>query len=231
MTAPTWTDDDDAWLALLAGRAAPGADAATRAEALWLRGVVTSPLAPLPGGEGGADDAGRRSDRLIAHARAAGLLRPRGPAAGCRICGWLGSLLGSGALGGLVLAGLLGFGVFSGVISGWMAAGSLPVDEVVALRAAAPTTLRRVAVADPVLSRDLLGAQLTAAGAQVAPYERLGRPGLDVEWPATRRRAVAEVLLRAGWWPPLPAEAAGELQIEFERMGGGRDGPEEKPPR
>lgn len=90
MTAPTWTDDDDAWLALLAGRAAPGADAATRAEALWLRGVVTSPLAPLPGGEGGADDAGRRSDRLIAHARAAGLLRPRGPAAAA------GSVAGSG---------------------------------------------------------------------------------------------------------------------------------------
>ncbi|BDI03726.1 hypothetical protein [Sphaerotilus microaerophilus] len=234
MTTPAWADDDEAWLDLLAGRPAPGADAATRREAQGLRRIVTSAVALPPAGARWAEDAGRRSERLVERARAAGLMRPRGGASACRVCDGLGSRLaswlGSGALGGLVLAGLVGFGLFGGGVSGWMAAGLPPADEAASLRAAAPATLRRVAVADPPVSRDLLGRQLSAAGAQVAPYERLGRPGLDVEWPAARRRAVAEVLLRAGWWPPLPAQAD-ELQIEFDRVGGGRDEQEERRPR
>lgn len=234
MTTPAWTEDDEAWLDLLAGRPVPGADAATRREAQGLRRVVTSAVVLPPEGAGWAEDAGRRSGRLIERARAAGLLRPRGGASGCRACDWLGALLaswlGSGALGGLVLAGLVGFGLLGGGVSGWMAAGLPSADDAASLRAAAPATLRRVAVADPPVSRDLLGRQLSAAGAQVAPYERLGRLGLDVEWPAAQRRAVAEVLLRAGWWPPLPAQAD-ELQIEFDRVGGGRDEQEERRPR
>lgn len=183
-------------------------------------------MAAWRGHQRGGAAAGRRGERLVERAAAAGLLRPRGGASACRVCDWLGSLLGSGAFGGLVLAGLVGFGVFVG----GMATDPPPADEAAALRAAAPATLRRVAVADPQASRDLLGRQLSEAGAEVAPYERQGRPGLDVEWPAVQRRAVAEVLLRAGWWPPLPAQA-NELQIEFDRVGGRRDEQEERRPR
>jgi hypothetical protein len=220
---PTEGEDDDArWLAALAGRPLPGTAAATAAEAVWLRRVVTSAAAPewLP------DESPRRvaarRERLVERARAAGLLAERPAAPGWRSlwgwmgpCRWCARFEPPGWAGAVALALLLA----AGAPTLWQQALPGPArDEDATLRAAAP--LQRVVVGDPLRSRSELGRQLTAAGAQVVPYERAGRPGLDAEWPAAARIAVAEVLVRAGLL--RPAGAGDELLIEFEPMGGGR---------
>lgn len=218
--------DDSRWLAALAGRPEPGTAAATVAEAAWLRRVVTSAAAPewLP------DEspwlAAARRERLVERARAAGLLAERPAAAGWRAlwglldglgrrCRWCAGVEPPAWAGALAL----GLMLVLGAPTLWQQALPGPAGEADAtLRAAAQ--LRRVVVADPLRSRTELARQLTAAGAQVAPYERAGRPGLDAEWPAAARTAVAEVLARAGLL--RPAGAGDELLIEFEPMGGGR---------
>ena len=216
--------DDSRWLAALAGRPEPGTAAATVAEAAWLRRVVTSAAAPewLP------DEspwlAAARRERLVERARAAGLLAERPAAAGWRSlwglldglggrCRWCARFEPPGWAGALVLVLMLALGA----PMLWQQALPGPAGEADAtLRAAAP--VRRVVVADPLPSRAVLARRLTAAGAQVAPYERAGRPGLDAEWPAAARTAVAEVLVRAGLL--RPAAVGDELLIEFEPMGG-----------
>src|SRR6218665_1930011 len=70
-TAP---DDDQQWLDLMAGRAAPEADARTRKEAAWLRAALLSyRLTAPPGAPAAADE---RAGRLLDRARAAGVLAP-----------------------------------------------------------------------------------------------------------------------------------------------------------
>lgn len=217
-------DDDARWLAALAGRPQSGTDAATAAEAAWLRQVVRSEPPPewLP--DPSPWQAAARRERLIERARAAGLLAER-PAAGswravlaalglaggrCRVCA---ALEPPGWAGALVLLLMLAVGA----PTLWQSALPGPsTDDAATLRAAAPVL--RPVVGDPLRSRAELARQLTAAGAQVAPYERAGRLGLDAEWPAAARTAVAEVLVRAGL--ARPAGAADELLIEFEPMGG-----------
>lgn len=214
-------DDDDAhWLAALAGRPRPGTDAATAAEAAWLRRVVC--CEPMPGWRPDPSpwQAAARSERLIERARAAGLLAER-RATGWRAilgvfggrCRWCVAFEPPGWAGALAL--LLMVAVGAPML--WQQALPGPaVEGEATLRAAAPVL--RPVVADPQRSRADLARQLDVAGARVAPYERAGRLGLDVEWPATARTAVAEVLARAGL--ARPAGLADELLIEFVPMGG-----------
>lgn len=218
-------DDDARWLAALAGRPLPGTTAATAAEAAWLRRVVTSSIGLQEEADVSPAQAAARRERLIERARAAGLLAERPGAAGWRTrwgwrasCRWCARFEPPGWAGALALGLMLALGTPALWQSGRLAPAG---EEDSARRAAAPVL--RVAVADPLRSRSELARQLAAAGAQVAPYERAGRPGLDAEWPAAARPAVAEVLARAGLTGVLwrgPVTAGDLLLIEFEPMGG-----------
>ncbi len=66
------TSDDQDWLDLLAGRAAPDADPRTCKEAAWLRAALLSYRANAPSGAPAPAD--ERVVRLLARARNAGIL-------------------------------------------------------------------------------------------------------------------------------------------------------------
>lgn len=192
MTQPG-DEDDQHWLDLMAGRAAPDADARTRTEAAWLRAAMLSYRASAP--PGGPADADQRVGRLLTRARDAGVLAaaannaaPRRPAPR-----WRHALAAGVAACGLVL-------VF------------LPQrqdsDDGGALRGA---PVQRIEAADAQLRRQQLLLELRDAGFEVQPFERLGRLGLDVSLPVPLPADQAAALTRLG----LAAPPGPSLQIEF----------------
>ncbi|MFG6428346.1 hypothetical protein [Roseateles sp. LYH14W] len=192
-------EDDQHWLDLMAGRAAPDADARTRKEAAWLRAAMLSyrVTAPL----GAPADADQRAARLLTRARDAGLLAsaandaandaaPRRPAPR-----WRHALAAGVAACGLVL-------VFLPQSPG-------PDDaDGITLRGA---PVQRIEAADAQSRRQQMLLELRAAGFDAQPFERLGRLGLDVSLPVPLPANQAAALTRLGLAPP-PGPS---LQIEF----------------
>ena len=192
-------NDDEDWLAALAGHERTGSDAMTRREAAWLRAaqrrwVAQPQLLAEPAGA---------QDRLLQRARAEGLLRRRW-CAGCadRWQRWLGTPWRMGAAG-LVLASVLVAFVALPLLQ--------PAPEDSVLRAGVDGVVL-LQDAAPAARRDRLAAALAAAGATVRPYQRLGRYGIDAELPATASPALS-ALLKAEHlaWP-----TGGVLRIEVE---------------
>ena len=194
-------DDDTVWLEALAGRdgAPQGSDAARTSapvrEAAALRELIRthSPeqeIPPLP-----AVDP-LRENELIARARAAGLLHE--PAATPVRRPWM-------LRGALAAAAVIVLGV-----------------GLTLLRTAPPNTetLRgggtaQVRTRDPAALKRALTEELTAAGAHVTGFERLGRPGIDVDLPQPLTPEVRRIL--EAHHLPIPAD--GELTVEFEPTG------------
>lgn len=193
-------DDDQQWLDLLAGRAAPDADARTRKEAAWLRAALLSyRVSAPPGAPAHADD---RISRLLTRARGAGVLPaaanddrlPGQPATRSYRHRWPQALAAGVVLCGLVLV-------------------SLPSRQTVEEddRAMRGTPLQQITTPDAALRRNQLLQDLRAAGLDAQPYERLGRLGIDVSLPVPLPRDQAAALKRLGLKPP-PGPS---LQIEL----------------
>lgn len=190
-------DDDAQWLDLLAGRAAPDADARTRKEAAWLRAALLSYRVDAP--PGGPAHADERIGRLLTRARAAGVLPaaanderpPRRPAASRSP--WPLALAASVVLCGVLLVNLT------------------PPNRGEGEGTQRGATVQQVTAPDAVLRRAQLLQGLRAAGFDAQPFERLGRPGIDVSLPVPVPREQAAALTRLGLQPP----AGPSLQIEF----------------
>lgn len=192
---PATDDDDQHWLDLMAGRAAPDADARTRKEAAWLRAAMLSYRVTAP--PGAPADADQRAGRLLTRARDAGVLAsaandapPLRPAPR-----WRHALAAGVAACGLVLV--------------FLPQRQNPDDADGATLRGAP--VQRVESADAQSRRQQMLLDLRAAGFDAQPFERLGRPGLDVSLPVPLPQAQAAALARLGLAPP-PGPS---LQIEF----------------
>jgi len=194
-------DDDMAWLEALAGRERQPRAADTLShtadvrEAAALRELIRTqrpdPAIPtVP-----ALDPGRENE-LIARARAAGLMR--GPAAipVRRPRMHRGALAAAAAV---VLA--VGITLLRTV-----------PQSTETLRGGGTAHLH---TADPVALKRELTEELTAAGAHVTGFERLGRPGIDADLPQPLTPEVRRILERHH----LPIPADGELTVEFEPAG------------
>lgn len=191
-------DDDQHWLDLMAGRAAPEADARTRREAAWLRAAMLSYRAAAP--PGAPADADERVGRLLTKAREAGVLvsatndaandpaLPRRP-----ITWWRPALAACVAICGIVL-------VFQPAKDG--------LDDGSTLRGA---PVQRIQAQDAAQRRQQLLQDLRAAGFDAKPFERLGRLGIDISLPVPLPAEQGAALKRLGLVPP----AGPSLQIEF----------------
>lgn len=183
--------DDQPWFDLLAGRAAPGASLRTQAEAAALRSALRRHAGAAPPGQPAPAD--ERITRLLARARADGVLpaaagQPPHQRAPRRA--WATGALAAG-VAALGLALLLQRPGSDGP----------PADSV--LRGAA---VQQLQAADPLQRRDQLLQALRAAGLDAQPFERLGRPGLDIALPVPLPPAQARALAGLGLAaPPGPS--------------------------
>lgn len=194
-------DDDNAWFEALAGREnVPQANDPASAgphvrEAAALRELIrrhsSEPEIPLMPA---VDPA--RENELIARARAAGLLRE--PAATAVRRPW-------------ILRGALAAAAVIVLAVGLTLLRTAPPDTGT-LRGGGTTQLR---TRDPAALKRKLTEELSAAGAHVTGFERLGRPGIDVDLPQPLTPEVRRILEEHG----LPIPADGELTVEFEPTG------------
>ncbi|NRF72102.1 hypothetical protein HLB44_34475 [Aquincola sp. S2] len=198
------SDDAEDWAAALAGRPRPGTAPATVLEAQLLRAAARSWRPELQ-----AEPAVDAEARLLQAASAAGLLQQRRRwCAGCaerwqRWRAWLGA---SRAWGGALAAGCVGLVLLLPLLQP-------PEPE-------APTVLRGEAIdgvqllrdARPQARRDQLAVELEALGASVRRYERLGRFGLDAEWPSPLTPDASARLAQRGF----VRGADGSVRIEIE---------------
>ncbi|WP_395700379.1 hypothetical protein [Aquabacterium sp.] len=222
-------DDLDDWLQALAGRPAAHATAATRREAQWLREAMqrwpTPTATPLPP-EAEAAWQARLEETWHARAVQAGLLpaegstaphrgqRPwwRRACAGCaargeRLRAWFGS---RPAAAGLALAAvaLLVVGLLQ------LQPPAVPPGAPPLLRGAQHDGSWLLQAADAPGLRDEWASRLEATGASVRRYQRLGRFGLEAEWP-TPAPGLDARLAALG----LQRGPDGSLRIEVEAAG------------
>lgn len=211
-TPPEGADiDDETWLAALAGRARVDDARAEVQQALQLRAALrreaARSTAPLPA----AGDA----DALVARARREGLLRRRWCAScAARAAAWLAAWhtltrplpLAGGALALLLLAWV------SLPLLGPPSQDGAPTED--SVQRAGPDGLVLLRDADPAARRDRIADALQAAGAQVQRYERLGRQGLDAQWPLPASPALAQALASER----LAMPAGGVLRLEVEGL-------------
>jgi len=208
-TPPAGPDDDQQWFDLLAGRRAHGASAGTQAQAAALRTALQRHRPPAPAGQPAPADA--RIGRLLARARAEGVLpppdaRPQAtaplapaarPAPPRRRPLWAGALAAGVAALGLAL--LL------------RPAGPPGADTPPAADTLRGTAVQQWTVADPLQRRQQLLQALRDAGFDAQPFDRLGRAGLDIALPVPLPPAQARALAGLGIKPP-PGPS---LQIEL----------------
>ncbi len=188
-------DDTDDWLLALAGRPRAGTAPATLREARWLREAIQRWPAAADRAEASETLAALPSDAeaaLLARAVHAGLLPAEGAppqrpglarwCAGCagrgqRLRAWLGQRPAAAGLA-LATAALLVVGVWQ------LQPPAAPPGTPPLLRGAQQDGSWLLQDADPQTLRDAWALRLQATGASVRRYERLGRYGLDAEWPA-----------------------------------------------
>lgn len=204
--APPEDDDDQQWLQLLAGRHVHEPDGRTAQEAAWLRAALLAYRAQAPAGAPASPEL--RVARLIGRARAAGLLMPLSPAPQ-RATGAASPLL-RGPVRRLSIAGALA-AALAWLVLPWPLH-QTPVDDAAVQRGDAVQTRMS---ADPSAEREALRAALVASGIEAAPYERLGRLGLDLELPQPLTPAQRDALARLGVAPP----SGPSLRIEFVKAG------------
>jgi hypothetical protein len=192
-------DDDDAWLDALAGRIEPLQFDTVQSrdlvlEALALREFIRRQELPTTPGIHTVDAA--RELELIARARREGLLvsaaQRQLPRYGLRRLGFSAAAL-------VVIA--VGIGL-------WRS--SLTPQET--LRGVDHGTVHLQAQDPPALKRQLTE-ELTAAGATVSGYERLGRLGIDVDLPQPLPTDIVKILERHHI--PVPSDEV--LVVEIER--------------
>ena len=204
-------DSDAAWLAGLSGKAMGSTeqDPSARREGSLLREALLQ-WAPEPDPVAAEDRA--RADRLVARARAAGLLpeapapRPRSPLESLRDW-WSSGSSGMGrrptfamALAVLVVVGAVFVGRSDLPLGGDEAVERASPDGIVVLRAADPAGLRRELVA--ALARD---------GVVAKTYERLGRLGIDAELPAMPDASLRKTLKT--YRLPVPDDSVLKVEI------------------
>lgn len=190
-------DDDPQWLDLLAGRQVADPDRRTAQEAAWLRAALLAYRAQAPAGVPAAP--AERVARLLARARASGLIpapHDAGTARGPRsILRW--------PISALALVGLAAL-----VVLPWVPLPGVDRDSGAVMRGDVVQTRR---AADPAADREVLRAALQAVGIESAPYQRLGRLGLDVDLPRPLTAAQRDALARLGLVTPMGPS----LRIEF----------------
>lgn len=194
--APTDPDDDQHWLDLLAGRSVAEPDRRTAQEAAWLRAALLAYRGQAPVGAPAAPD--ERIDRLLARARAAGLIpAPTGAVARAQppMQRW--------SIGAVALAAALAL-----LVVPWALQINDDRGDAAVMRG---DTLQVRRATNPALDREAVRTALQAAGIESAPYQRLDRLGLDAELPPVLAPNQREALIRLGLKPP----AGPSLRIEF----------------
>lgn len=196
-------DDDQRWLDVLAGRIPPRADDAVMQQAQALRIALRATPQPLPAGE--LSSADQRITQLLARARAQGVLNP--PARPRLLPAFLDGLW---SIRGPWVAPAMGLVLVAGLLSLWWPAHQESGNEAV-LRGA-PPAVQHLPSSDPLASQAALADALQRAGAQVQPFERLGRHGLDIELPQPLPATLRQLLQQHGLQTPTGTA----LVIEFD---------------
>lgn len=192
--------DDEAWFDAVAGRRVPDASGDTAQEAALLRAVAQ---AGQPEPKGAPTQGDLRTQRLLERAHQQGVLAPRHmPSWMDVLTRWRQQPVWAGAALAVVMVG---------VAVGTLWRGAPQPDAADSVERAG-TEVQQLQVAQPAVTRETLANDLRAAGAQADEFERLGRLGLDVHWPAAAAPAVGAVLHRQGL--RLPAGTALRIEIE-----------------
>lgn len=202
-------DDDRDWFELMAGRAAPDARPALKAEAAWLRAAMLSYRTAAP--QGGPAEAELRVARLLERARIAGALPAEAPPmperqppnielAGTR------PLPRRWASWGLGLALAASLALLSMPPELLLQNPGSDADPV--LRGESVQTLEGP---DPAMRRQQALQALESAGFRAQVFDRLGRPGLDIDMPPALSSAQSQTLKRLGVRVP----DGPSLQLEF----------------
>ncbi len=199
---------DDDWFQALAGRGGAGHDPGAELEARLLRAAIRQ-------------QAQRRAAEPLSPADLQALAHdaptPAGAAPrrwGCSGCAgrWRALLAAprwlAASAAGLAIALLAGVGVAL-----WMQAQQRPDAEVLRGPSSAGQGVQLLRASDPAAAREALAARLLASGARITRHERLGRFGLQADWPAPPSAAAQAELARLG----LSVAAGQPLLVEFER--------------
>ena len=198
-------DDDDLWFEALAGRAGSDHNAAQSAfEARLLRAALLQSSPPLPR----VAPPGRQDEQQLRDALHAARKTRR-----CTGCARRWQALqawwrrpGRPAFG----AALAAFVVAVSVFALWP---NRPVQRPeTVLRGSRSFEPQLIGTAAPAERRNALATQLTAQGATVRRYERLGRQGLEAQLPLPLSPALQATLTGAG----LHVSAEGDLRVEFD---------------
>jgi hypothetical protein len=202
-------DDDEAWSQALAGRPPANMDAASATEARLLRAGLLGAEEPQP-----APLSEEQRQRLLQAVRAAAGPGPQGQpwCAGCaRRWRALQQALRGPRGRGWPLAGAATAMLAALAVTAVWQLGPLgqPTEPVFRGPAATGTVVRTVA--DPLAQRQALAAELAATGATVRRYERLGRQGLEAQWPLPLPASATQALQAQG----LAADAEGLVRVEF----------------
>lgn len=221
-------EDDLRWLELLAGRSAPEALPQTRNEAAWLRAAMLTYKPARPAGV--PPEPAQRIDDLMRRAIAAGLFTERDLSAA------LGRPQGAPATGAsgepvLPKRGLIGR--LADQLGGWFGTPGQPmrwaamaasvvaaswvlwslqsptISEEAALRGGTP--VQQIATVSVVEDQQRVLDQLTQAGFEAIPFERLGRRGIDVQMPERPSARQLDVLKTLR----LQRPSGPQLVIEF----------------
>lgn len=223
-------NDDEAWLAALAGRETPGGRpemrSETRLEASLLRAAARRHAArPKPAVTSGEEQrlasalatvAARARQHAESQSSAA---TPRGRAAGlCSGCAarwqrlrdaWARLPRGAMAGGGLVL-------VVPALLWWLPITGERPVvDPAQTLRGAEPSGTAVIQRTDAERHRNALAQRLAAQGAAVQRYQRLGRYGLEAQFPLPLPTPLPPALQQALQADGLAVSNEGLLSVEF----------------
>lgn len=199
-------DDDERWLRAVAGSPSADMSAASALEARLLReGLLWSrekEAASTPATDEEARDFLLRLQREREHETVKGTAACEGCAArGARWAAWLSNhwVPLAGALASIAALAVV-------VVPPW----SSPTEPVWRQPAASAVQLR--VDVDPQRRRDDMARQITALGAEIRSYERLGRFGIDARFAPPLSSATAQALQALG----LAADADGVVRIEFE---------------
>jgi hypothetical protein len=202
-------DDSQDWLELVAGRAPKSCSPATRRESVWLRAALLTYRAQVPPGSPLPTEV--RTARLLAQARDLGILpkivqtHRSGWMAGPR--SWLRAMFGMSPIrigAGTVFAMVL-VALFVVIPQGQR---DEPARSGSQLRG---DSLQRLTAPDPFAAREAMLSSLRAAGFDAQPFERLGRPGIDIALQIPVSSTQAAALNRMG----LAVTGGPSMQVEF----------------
>jgi hypothetical protein len=200
--------DTGDWIDALAGRSRPGMRPETALDAMLLRAAIRrlpEPAAPL---FTQADE-----QRLLRALQQHAELRPEKRR--CLACAerWRAIVKVLPRWPVAAVAGSAVFGVFLITTLALWQKSNLSTDlSAPPMRSQPESKVQVRVVAQPLERRNQAAAELTALGAEVHRYERLGRFGLDAKFSGPLSGVTQQSLERAG----LAVTSQGEVKIEFE---------------